>query len=417
MSAIFKNCIMLNEEEKKKNQQSQSRERRYKKKRYRGNEKTVNNARGRLKNFRQASILAVSITGFLLIFFSLSDEDLALQAQQTEDISVEEYQTGAVDSLLQEEKATEEAIGALQRFWDNFMYNGPKILIAIGFLFLAWLLIRLIRYILRKSLDRLQSSKGIITIVMIGLWLLVIGIAVSIIAGDLRALVGSLGLFGLALSWALQTPIESFTGWLLNAFKHYFRPGDRIKVGDVFGDVYKMDFLTTTIWEIGSPYQPGFVNAEQPTGRLVTFPNNEILTGTIINLTRDFPYVWDELVICVANESDIKFTNHVLEKAATDKIGEYMKEPSHRYREILKKAGLPSDLSDKPLLYTSPNDSWTEIIIRYLVGARERRQWKTKLYLHLSAILEKDENKKKIIPVYPRQQVQMISGDGRPLDN
>ncbi len=53
--------------------------------------------------------------------------------------------------------------------------------------------------------------------------------------------------------------------------------------------MYKIDFLTTTVWEIGAPYRDGFVRAEQPTGRMVTFPNNEVLAGTVVNLTGDFP--------------------------------------------------------------------------------------------------------------------------------
>jgi len=73
--------------------------------------------------------------------------------------------------------------------------------------------------------------------------------------------------------------------------------GDRVLVGEVFGDVVKMDFLTTTVWEIGTPQRPGFVNAEQPTGRVVTFPNSEVLTGTIVNLTREFS-------ICLGRASD-----------------------------------------------------------------------------------------------------------------
>jgi hypothetical protein len=104
-------------------------------------------------------------------------------------------------------------------------------------------------------------------------WLLGTGIAVSVLAGDIRAMLGSVGLVGLALSWALQTPIESFTGWLLNSFQGYYRVGDRVQVGDVFGDVYAIDFLSTTLWELGSAERPGAVHADQPTGRLITFPN------------------------------------------------------------------------------------------------------------------------------------------------
>jgi small-conductance mechanosensitive channel len=80
--------------------------------------------------------------------------------------------------------------------------------------------------------------------------------SLSVLAGDVRAVVGSVGLLGLAASWALQTPIESFTGWLLNSFRGYYRVGDRIAVGDVFGDVYRIDVLTTTVWEAGGPASP-----------------------------------------------------------------------------------------------------------------------------------------------------------------
>jgi two-component sensor histidine kinase len=45
-----------------------------------------------------------------------------------------------------------------------------------------------------------------------------------------------------------------------------------------------------TVWEIGGPDRPpGQIHAEQPTGRLITFPNNEILTGTVVNLTPRTP--------------------------------------------------------------------------------------------------------------------------------
>ncbi|MFW5657199.1 MAG: mechanosensitive ion channel family protein [Bacteroidota bacterium] len=372
------------------------------------NSRNIKMAQKRLKQFRQASVLTVSLTGFLLILLSFPDTGKAQEnfSDNTENNSGEFLQSN--------EQAADEAFTALQNLWANFLYNAPKVLITIVFILLAWLIIKLIKYFMSKGLRRVSASTGIITLTSIFFWSLVVGIAFSIITGDMRALVGSFGLIGLALSWALQTPIESFTGWLLNAFKHYYSIGDRIKVGEVFGDVYKIDFLTTTVWEIGSPWQSGFVSAEQPTGRLVTFPNNEILAGSVINLTGDFPYVWDELVICVANESDIQHSIAVMEKGAEEILGSYMKEPAKKYARILNKAGLPADLSDKPEVYISVSDSWTEIIVRYLVDARERRVWKTKLLLHLNEAIGHSENKNKIIPVYPRHQVQFIQEDGRP---
>jgi small-conductance mechanosensitive channel len=270
--------------------------------------------------------------------------------------------------------------------------------------------------LLEKTIGGWHSARAIISLVSIAAWLLAIGVAISVVAGDIRAMVGSLGLVGLALSWSLQTPIESFTGWLLNSFQGYYRVGDRIRVGEVFGDVYQIDFLTTTVWEIGAPYQPGFVQAEQPTGRMVTFPNNEILTGTVINLTGDFPYVWDELSVSVANESDLNKAMTVLENIALTLLGSYMVAPAQQYARLLAKAGLDDNVPEKPQVFLSTEDSWTNVTIRYLVGARERRKWKSELILRTTQELSKPEYQQTIIPVYPRQQVQIINPQGIPVE-
>ena len=377
----------------------------------------VKGAENRLKKFRQSTILAVAVTGFILLLFSgsnLSSMEEQVMKNQTDSTEIT-TQAIVTEPGTKPEKAADEAIGALQNMWNSFTFNYPKILIAIACLVLAWLLTWLIKFILRRSFRRLKSIDGITTLVAIVIWALAIGVVFSVVAGDIRALIGSFGLIGLALSWALQTPIESFTGWLLNTFRRYYKVGDRIRVGDVFGDVYRIDFLSTTVWEIGSPYQPGFVSAEQPTGRLVTFPNNEILTGTVINLTGDFPFVWDELDVMIANESDVPFAIKVLEKTASDILGNYMHEPAKRYSAILHKAGLDDEVPEKPQVFVASSDSGTDIIIRYLVGARERRKWKSYLLLKISEEINKPGYKSKIIMVYPRQQIQLIDADGVPI--
>lgn len=406
----------------------------------------VKGAQNQLKRFKQGSILAIAITGFLLLLLTpgeagyAQDEEEDVAQENTEQPVSQEQDSlpdsvaiinkVAVEELAQEEDtvgekiqaedigtaAKDEAIGTLQRLWESFYANLPKILVAILTLFLTWLLVRFIRFVLKKIIGRWESSGAIITLVVISVWLFFIGVAISVVAGDIRALVGSLGLIGLALSWSLQTPIESFTGWLLNSFRGYYKIGDRINVGDVFGDVYKIDFLTTTVWEIGGPYRQGFVQAEQATGRLVTFPNNEILSGTVVNLTGDFPFVWDELAIAVANESDLKLAVKVLEETSTALLGSYMLTPSQQYSRILQKAGLSDSVPEKPQVFISIEESWTNLIIRYLVGARERRMWKSKLTLTITEELNKEEYNGKILPVYPRQQIQFVNPEGNSVE-
>ncbi|MFP4091704.1 MAG: mechanosensitive ion channel family protein [Cyclobacteriaceae bacterium] len=376
---------------------------------------TAEGANRQLNRFRQASIIALAFTMLLLLIFPEEE----IQAQDTDTVSeqaVQEEDT-LTDASVEEigQAATDEALTTLQELWQGFYNNLPKLLIAIVALFIAWLLLKMIRPLLRRFTRSWGSSNAIMAVVSISVWLLAAGVALSVLAGDIRALVGSVGLVGLALSWALQTPIESFTGWLLNSFKGYYSVGDRIAVGEVFGDVYKIDPLNTTVWEIGSPERGGAVQAEQPTGRLLTFPNNEILTGTVTNLTRDFPYVWDELAVPIANESDLPLALQVLEQLSRRLLSESMRQPADKYATILKKSNLDDKLSREPELYVSATDSWIEISIRYLVDARSRRVWKSRLQQEIVAELNKADYQGKIIPVYPRQQYQVIDDVGVPL--
>ncbi len=382
----------------------------------------VGGARARLKWFRQASVLAVAITGILLLLFSPGEADIptGIGAENAAELAAEEQPGGTRNdgSIADEDQpsgqeAAEEAIGTVRQLWRGFYANLPKLAMAICIFLLAWLLVRIVRPLLRKIMKRWERFSAVSAIVVLIVWLVAIGTSLSILAGDFRALVGSLGLVGLALSWALQTPIESFTGWLLNSFKGYYRVGDRILVGEVFGDVYRIDFLATTVWEIGDPNRPGFVLAEQPTGRLVTFPNNEVLTGTVINLTRDFPYVWDELAVQIANESDLKYAVEILEKMARDLLKSYMVEPARRYGEILARQGLADSVPEESQVFVSLAESSTDLSIRYLVGARERRKWKSALSARVNEELRDGKHADRIFPVYPRRQMQMLGPDGK----
>jgi small-conductance mechanosensitive channel len=312
-------------------------------------------------------------------------------------------------------EATAQARETLVSLWEGFAGSLPQVIVALLALGLAWLIVRLVKPLLRRATGSLQKGPAIVALYGIVVWLLAIGLAVSVIAGDIRALLGSIGLVGLALSWALQTPIESFTGWLMNSFQGYYRVGDRIAVADVFGDVISIDFLTTTVWEYGGGDNAASgITAQQATGRLITFPNNEVLTGSIVNFTRDFPFVWDELAVSVAAESDLRHALSTVQGIADDLLADYMAAPAVQYREILERAGLPSGVSKGPEVFVAMTPSGVDLIIRYLVAARERRIWKSRLTLAILEALQQEEHAGRILPIYPRQQIQIVGPDGAP---
>jgi small conductance mechanosensitive channel len=356
-------------------------------------------AQARVMKFRRGTILAVALTGLLLVFWGEAP------AAEAPGAPVESAEQVVAEPLSDPSISLKQATRTIRDLLVGFYGLLPKMLIGVGLLVLAWLAGRLTRVLLQRFLGHWQRTDAIAALLRIGIFLGATAAALSIMAGDVRALLGSIGLVGLALSWALQTPIESFTGWLLNSFQGYYRVGDRIEVGEVFGDVYKIDVLTTTVWEAGGPGKP--VAGAQSTGAMITFPNWEVLRSNMVNYTREFPYVWDEVAFGVANESDLGYAIQVLEAAAKRVLGPLMIEPTQDYRRLLDRAKLVFDVDEEPRVYLAQTDSWTNCIVRYLVPARARRRWSTALLLELTAESNRPEHSGKIIPAYPRAEVQM----------
>lgn len=305
-------------------------------------------------------------------------------------------------------EAVQEATGTIRRLLLEAYGLLPKIVFAAVILVVAAVISRIVRTLLARLLRNWSRAEAISALTGIIIFLVALGAALSVIAGDARALVGSVGLAGLALSWALQAPIESFTGWLLNSFRSYYRVGDRIAVGEVFGDVYMIDILTTTVWEAGGPGKP--VQGAQPTGALITFPNSEVLRNNIINYTRDFPYVWDEVTFGVTNESDLVYAARVIERVAHEVVGPAMIAPAGEYRRLLERKGLDFDVAVEPQVFLSPTDAWMNMTVRYLVSARQRRKWASDLVLAVSAELARPEHAGRVRGAYPRTQVELLGG-------
>lgn len=302
-------------------------------------------------------------------------------------------------------RSVDEATGTVRDLIVGFTDLLPKLLIALALLIAAAVIVRLVRTALRAILGEWERAEAATAMSGVVIWLIAVGAALSVVAGDARALVGSVGLLGLALSWALQAPIESFAAWLLNSFKGYYRVGDRIAVGEVFGDVYRIDFLNTTVWEAGGPDKP--VRGAQPTGALITFPNSEVLRANVTNFTRGFPFVWDEVVIGISNESDLAYAMKVIGDVARRVIGPAMAEPAGTYRDILDREGLAYDVADEPVLFVSATESWTDITVRYLVGARERRKWSSTLLIEINIELNRPEHRDRIRGSYPVRRVDL----------
>jgi small conductance mechanosensitive channel len=357
-------------------------------------------ARSQLRRFRQGSALAVAVTGLLLLVWGapvpLGGQEPAEQPTET---------TARPGDLMPTDPAAavDQAAATMRELAYGFYAFTPRLVLVLGLFAIATIVARAVQALLNRTLRGWERKEAAGAIAKLLVYFVVIVAAVSVLAGDSRAVVGSVGLLGLAASWALQTPIESFTGWLLNSFRGYYRVGDRIAVGDVFGDVYRIDVLTTTVWEAGGVGKP--VRAAQSTGALITFPNWEVLRSNVVNYSRDFPYVWDEVTFNVANESDLRYTAQVIEKTARRILGPQMEDAAARYQALLQEQRLGFDVDEVPRVYFSLADAWTDCTLRYLVPVRTRRKWVSILTLEVSSEIAKPEHHPRILSVYPRTEI------------
>ena len=209
-------------------------------------------------------------------------------------------------------------------------------------------------------------------------WLLTGLFILTILFQNWYTAVVSLGLISLILGFALQTPITSFIGWIYILVREPYRVGDRIQIGAAHGDVIDVSYLDTTLWEFGGE----FLSTEHPTGRVIKFPNSNVLNTPVYNYTWPlFPYIWNEIKFNVAYDSDLEFVAKTMREAAEKEVGEAMMKQVRVFRELLAQTPVNQlEVQERPVvMFRVGDNSWIEAIVRYLVHPKEAGRVKTRL--------------------------------------
>lgn len=190
------------------------------------------------------------------------------------------------------------------------------------------------------------------------------------------------GLISAGLAFALQQVILSLAAYVVILRGDTFGVGDRITLGGVRGDVVKLGFLKTTIMEMGQPpavakgSDPAvWVNSRQYTGRIVTVTNGVIFDEPVYNYSRDFPYIWEEIVLPVTYTDDRARVEQVLLTAA--RAHAVVNDPAAGAAlASMRKKYAMSDAGLDPAVYLRITDNWLELSLRFLVEHRGVREVK-----------------------------------------
>ena len=276
-------------------------------------------------------------------------------------------------------------LGALYQLlksrFPGFAQNYPlvqKLILAFAVLVVGLMIIRLIDVYFVGRVQNAVYQYNLKRVSRLVLWLVVAFFVLTIFFQNWYTAVVSFGLLSLVLGFALQTPITSFIGWVYILVREPYRVGDRIKIGTATGDVIDVNYLDTTLWEFGGDY----LSTEHPSGRIIKFPNSSVLNTPVYNYTWPlFPYIWNEIKFQVAYDSDLEFIAATMKEVAEQEVGEEMMKQVQVFREILAQTPVNQlEVQERPvIIFRVSENTWLEVIVRYLVQPKEAGRVKTRL--------------------------------------
>ncbi len=214
-----------------------------------------------------------------------------------------------------------------------------------------------------------------------------------------------LGLVSAGVAIALKDPLTNIAGWGFIVWRKPFGPGDRIRVIGYAGDVIDQRLFRFTLLEVGTA-----TGAEQSTGRIIHIPNGKVFTEAVVNYTRGFPYIWNEIAIIVTFESVWRDAKDILFQIAHDKAEELSADAERKVRQAAQEYLIfYSKLT--PTVYTSVVDVGVQFVIRYLVEPRRRRGSEEILW---EAILDAFGERDDIDLAYPTMRYFHNVTEGKP---
>ena len=147
--------------------------------------------------------------------------------------------------------------------WERFPISSiyiplaQKIVLAFMLVFLVLSASRFLKKIINRKITDRTTVFNFNRIVDLFVTVLILVIILSLLFANWYATMVSFGIVSLILGFALQNPITSFFGWLYILIRKPYEVGDRIRIGNVYGDIINVSYIDTTLWEFRGDYLSG----------------------------------------------------------------------------------------------------------------------------------------------------------------
>lgn len=184
----------------------------------------------------------------------------------------------------------------------------------------------------------------------------------------------AMGVFGAGIAFASQEVIGSFAGYVNIVTGNLFRIGDRVRIGNVEGDVLDISILRTMVMEIGE-----WVRADQYTGRIVSVANRVVFSEPVFNYTQHWRYLWDEIVIPITYTNDWRRAGEIMLEHRKTYAAPFQAQAQAELQALSGRYPL-HETAVEPTLFVTMTDNWVEMTLRFVLEARGRRKVRSQLH-------------------------------------
>jgi small-conductance mechanosensitive channel len=185
-------------------------------------------------------------------------------------------------------------------------------------------------------------------------------------ASRLESAVTYAGLLTAGIAVALQNVIVAVVGYFFLIGRYGIRVGDRVQISGVTGEVVDIGLVRMQVMELGGSA------ADTPTGRVVAFSNSVVFQPTA-GIFRQIPgtdFVWHEVSLTLAPDSDFKAARERLLNAAESVLADYKEELERQNRAMERNLFAVPEGALKPSAHLRLTPAGLEALIRFPVDLR-----------------------------------------------
>ncbi len=275
--------------------------------------------------------------------------------------------------------------------WITSWFADPtlgKLFFAIIGILIISLLIRFFQYSLTRYLNDSDSRYYARKLIAFTGYLAGFVFITIVFKDRLGGLTVAIGVASAGIAFALQEVIASIAGWTAISFGGFYKPGDRVQLGGIKGDIIDIGILRTTLMELGE-----WVQSDLYTGRIVRIANSFIFKEPVFNYSGDFPFLWDEIKIPVKYGSDHRLARNILEQVVEEIVTDDVTSAVKTAWQAMVRKYLIENAKIEPVVTLVLTDNWMEFTVRYLVDYKKRRLTKDKLFTRILDEFIKTENR------------------------